>query len=86
MRLKKLFKVLVLGGTALAGAGCDDEAGDGQQRVRALEGEHDIVEIGGPDGVCAWLASPADAGMPDAGPPDAEPLPDGGVSGWLSWV
>jgi hypothetical protein len=84
MTLHKLFKVLVVGGAALAG--CDDEVGD--TRGPLLDVDAAIPADASPDGVSGWLSwwEDMDAGAPDAGAPDAAPLPDAGVSGWLSWV
>ncbi|TAK19606.1 MAG: hypothetical protein EPO40_33895 [Myxococcaceae bacterium] len=82
MRIDKLFKVLVVGGSVLT-AGCGDGAGAPTGASRAMTVEADV-----PDAASAQVdAGPADVGPTDVGA-DAQDdaSADAGVLAWLSWV
>jgi|GEM_PF-2010810 len=70
MRIDKLFKVLVVGGSVLT-AGCGDGAGAPQGASRAVTVEADV-----PDAASAQVDAPAAR--------DASVRADG-VSSWMSW-
>ena len=78
MAMAKLFKVLVVGGTALAalGPGCGESAHKGE---KVSPGTGEDAELRVPD---------AATGTPDSGivlEADAGEDADGGVSSWLHW-
>jgi hypothetical protein len=84
MQLEKLFKVLVMGGSALTVAACEGEPPPGQEGQPiegARQAEPRSLHREAPDAVKegTGVVLHVDAGRPDAG------KADGGVSSWLHW-
>jgi hypothetical protein len=87
MRIDKLFKVLVVGGSVLT-AGCGDGRAAPPADTRAVTVEADV-----PDAATAQVdAGAVDVGPADVGPADVgadaqdDASADAGVLAWLSWV
>ena len=84
MRIEKLFKVLVVGGSVLT-VGCGAEPGKPAEgrAVVAATGDVPVVDVAAAADVAVADVVSADAVAVDAGAADA---PEAGVLAWLSWI
>ena len=84
MRIEKLFKVLVVGGSVLT-VGCGAEPGKPAEgrAVVAATADVPVVDVAAAADVAVADVVSADAVAVDAGAADA---PEAGVLAWLSWI
>ena len=81
MRIEKLFKVLVVGGSVLT-AGCGSDAPTAGGAAVTATADVPVARVASDAG--AADAPPADVGAVDAG--HGGVAADSGVHAWLSWV